>query len=140
MEEFYLRGPFPRRFVCITFRLLAVLSLGALAAWSQITTGSLSGTVTDPAGAVIVGAAIKVTNQATGVSASLVTNEAGVYKAAFLTPGSYTVTIQAPGFPHLRNQGRPPRRFTLVRPHRRRMDHRSVRSLPDRPPPHRRAE
>jgi hypothetical protein len=67
-------------------------------AWGQITTGSISGNVTDPAGAIVVGATVKVTNQATGVSTALLTNEAGVFKAAFLAPGTYTVSIQAPGF------------------------------------------
>jgi hypothetical protein len=60
--------------------------------------GALSGTVTDPAGAVVVGAKVDVMNQSTGVATSLVTNEAGVYKAAFLIPGTYTVRVQAPGF------------------------------------------
>jgi outer membrane receptor protein involved in Fe transport len=73
------------------------LLLGSVC-WGQITTGSLSGTVTDPGGAVIVGATVKVRNQGTGVEATLITNNAGVYKAAFLIPGAYTVQIQAAGF------------------------------------------
>lgn len=77
---------------------LAILLLFAGAAWAQITTGSISGTVTDPAGAVIPGAKVQVTNQGTGVVTSLVTNDAGVYKAAFLIPGAYTVKIEASGF------------------------------------------
>ena len=79
-------------------RVLTVLAFAATSVWAQITTGSLSGTVTDPAGAVVIAAAVQVTNQATGVSASLVTNEAGVFKAAFLIPGTYTVRVQANGF------------------------------------------
>ena len=81
-----------RHFVSVVSKLFAG------AAWAQITTGSLSGTVTDPAGAVVVGAKVEVTNQGTGVVTMLVTNEAGVYKAAFLIPGTYKVRIQAPGF------------------------------------------
>ena len=77
---------------------LAGLVLAVGTAWGQITTGSISGNVTDPAGAIVVGATVKVTNQATGVSSALLTNEAGVFKAAFLAPGAYTVSIQAPGF------------------------------------------
>lgn len=79
-------------------RILAALALCAGAAWSQITTGAVSGTVTDPAGAVIVGAKVEVINQGTGVTTPLSTNDAGVYKATFLIPGTYTVRVQAPGF------------------------------------------
>lgn len=70
----------------------------ALAIHAQVTTGSLSGTVSDPAGAVVAGAKVDVTNQGTGVTTSVLTNDAGVYRAAFLIPGSYTVRVQAPGF------------------------------------------
>ena len=76
----------------------AILGACGCLAWSQITTGSLTGTVTDPAGAVVVGAKVEVLSQNTGVTTPLVTNDAGVYKAAFLNPGPYTVRVQAPGF------------------------------------------
>ena len=98
MDTLRTPGPSFTRFASAAGRCLLAFSLVAWCAWAQITTGSLSGTVTDPAGAVVVSAAVKVTNQATGVSVSLVTNEAGVFKAAFLIPGTYTVVIQAAGF------------------------------------------
>jgi outer membrane receptor protein involved in Fe transport len=79
-------------------RSLALLLAGACIAWSQITTGALSGSVTDPSGGVVVGARVEVTNQDTGVTAALATNDAGLYRAAFLTPGAYSVRIQAQGF------------------------------------------
>jgi Carboxypeptidase regulatory-like domain len=74
------------------------LSFVSCAAFGQNTTGSLSGTVTDPAGAVIAEAKVEVTNLGTGVTTQLTTNSAGVYRAAFLIPGSYKVRIQAQGF------------------------------------------
>ena len=77
--------------------LVAALLLG-VSAWSQITTGSLSGTVSDPAGAVIAGAKVTVRNQDTGQVTSLVANEVGLFKASYLTPGKYTVRVEAPGF------------------------------------------
>jgi outer membrane receptor protein involved in Fe transport len=80
------------------FGTFVLVSLFSCAAFAQNTTGSLSGTVTDPAGAVIAGAKVEVTNQGTGVVTQLVTNNAGVYRAAFLIPGSYKVKIQANGF------------------------------------------
>jgi hypothetical protein len=65
---------------------------------AQITTGSLSGTVTDPADAVVAAGKVEVTNQGTVVITALVTNAAGVFKAPFLIPGNYTVRVQSPGF------------------------------------------
>src|SRR5579862_3324256 len=87
------------------FHTVAALLLCALATSAQITTGALSGTVTDPAGAVIVGAKVDVINQGTGVSTPLATNDAGLYKAAFLIPGTYTVRVTAPGFRTFENRG-----------------------------------
>jgi len=86
------------RTVVSAFRFLTLLSLAACAAWSQNTTGSLSGTVTDPAGAVVAAAKVEILNQGTGVITQLTSNDAGFYKAAFLIPGKYTVRVQAPGF------------------------------------------
>jgi outer membrane receptor protein involved in Fe transport len=78
--------------------IIVGLLLVACLAWGQTTTGGLSGTVTDPASAVIVGAKVQVVNQNTGATTPLVTNDAGLYRAAFLIPGTYTVRVQAPGF------------------------------------------
>src|SRR5579885_2874552 len=72
---------------------------------AQTTTGALSGTVTDPAGAVVPGAKVEVINQNTGVTTTLVTNEAGLYRAAFLIPGTYTVRVTAPGFATFESKG-----------------------------------
>jgi hypothetical protein len=88
MSTFQVSGLSVARFARAACRILAILSVAAYAGWSQITTGSLAGTVSDSTGTVVVGAAVKVTNQDTGVSVSLITNEAGAYKAAFLIPGT----------------------------------------------------
>src|SRR5215469_13182723 len=58
----------------------------------------IQGTVTDQSGAVVKGAAVTVTNQATGVSSSTSTNDSGFYSAQFLPPGKYTVDVDAPSF------------------------------------------
>jgi outer membrane receptor protein involved in Fe transport len=80
------------------FRALVFLTPIASVSWAQITTGALSGTVTDASGGVLVGAKVEVTNQGTGVVTPLVTNDAGLYRAVFLVPGTYSVRIQASGF------------------------------------------
>ena len=59
---------------------------------------SITGRVTDPGGAVIVGARVEGFNTATGVRSRAVTNDTGDYLLPYLIPGEYTVTIVAPGF------------------------------------------
>ena len=64
----------------------------------QTVTGSIAGVVTDPSGAVVLGAKVVCENTATGVKTSVQTNSAGVYTLRFLPIGTYTVTIVAKGF------------------------------------------
>ncbi len=67
-------------------------------------TGSIQGTVTDPSGSAVPGAAVTASNVATGVRTTTVTTEAGVYNLSPLQPGEYTVTVSAPGFQKLEQQ------------------------------------
>lgn len=64
----------------------------------QTVTGSIAGLVTDPSGAVVLGAKVVCENTATGVKTSVQTNSDGVYTLRFLPIGTYTVTIVAKGF------------------------------------------
>jgi hypothetical protein len=77
-------------------------SLAALLFWSfasaQTVTGSVTGQVTDPSGALISGATVTAENTATAVKTSAKTNESGVYTIRFLPIGTYTLTIEASGF------------------------------------------
>ncbi len=65
---------------------------------AQEVRGIINGDVTDPAGAAISGAKVRVTNVATGVFYDTATVDTGLYEVPFLDPGNYTVTVQAPGF------------------------------------------
>ncbi|HEY3456445.1 MAG TPA: TonB-dependent receptor [Bryobacteraceae bacterium] len=76
--------------------LLAVLTLPL--ADSQVERASLAGTVTDNSGAVVPGVTLKVTNEATNTAANLQTDAAGDYRAVNLTPGSYAIEAEKPGF------------------------------------------
>jgi len=76
--------------------LMGILTLSTAVA--QTVTGSITGVVTDPSGAVVVGAGVSAQNTATGVTATAQTNGAGVYIIRFLPIGSYTLTVQAKGF------------------------------------------
>src|SRR5438445_8388146 len=82
--------------VCLAAFLL-LLSLAAPALRAQGLSG-ISGTVTDPSGAVVSGAKILATNDATGVASHTVTSSAGSYTITDLIPGVYTVRVEATGF------------------------------------------
>ncbi len=77
--------------------LLVLLAL-CPAVLAQGTGGTLSGTVTDSAQHAVPGAEVTILNNATGQARKLVSNERGYYSAANLPPGSYEVTVSAPGF------------------------------------------
>ena len=79
------------------FRHLAGVVV-AVALWGQGERGTFNGTITDPSGAAIVGASVKALNPATGVETSTPTTEAGVYRMPYLMPGTYQLTVSAPGF------------------------------------------
>src|SRR5438309_4297075 len=59
---------------------------------------AITGTVTDPSAAVVAGAQVTVTQQATSVKRSATTNASGAFTIPSLLPASYSVTIEAPGF------------------------------------------
>jgi len=61
------------------------------------TAGSLNGGVSDQSGAVIVGATVQVSNAA-GLKFTATSNEQGNYVIKNVPPGSYTITVTAPGF------------------------------------------
>jgi len=62
-------------------------------------TGAISGTVQDASGAVISGAKVKITSEATGQHVrELTTDEAGIFTATLLPVGNYTVEVNAAGF------------------------------------------
>ncbi len=61
-------------------------------------TGAISGEITDPAGAMVVGAQVKVTNVATGETRAVQSNDHGLFVASLLTPGQYMVVVTKQGF------------------------------------------
>jgi len=69
-----------------------------LFAQTTVSTGSIVGTVSDPSGAVVVGAKISITNVATGQVINLATNSSGAYNSGALVPGNYRVQVSAKGF------------------------------------------
>ncbi len=67
-------------------------------AFAQTVTGSVTGEVTDPSGAMISGAHVVAHDLDTGVDSETVTNSDGFYRIQGLPTGHYQVTIQAAGF------------------------------------------
>ena len=81
--------------------ILRVVLLSALFAGSQAWAQELStltGTATDSSGALVPNVQVIITNSATGVSRSAVTNAAGIYTASEIPVGTYSLKAKAPGF------------------------------------------
>src|SRR5436190_11308602 len=79
------------------FAFLALaLSLFAVSALAQTTTGNLTGTVTDPSG-IIQGATVVITDDKTGREKTVVTNDSGGFSVSQLEVGTYTIKITSPG-------------------------------------------
>ena len=91
------------RLACLFVLLLTVV--GTLPVWGQTTTAALRGTVTDPAGAVVPGAAITLSNVETGRTHDAESNESGQYYFSGLPPGGYTLTVEKEGFQRLIREG-----------------------------------
>jgi Carboxypeptidase regulatory-like domain/TonB dependent receptor len=88
------------------FKHFAILvSFFALSAYAQVDTGTISGTVKDAGGAVIVDATVTITNPSSGSSVTAKTNHDGFYTAVDLRPGTYNVETAAPGFQAITKTG-----------------------------------
>ena len=80
----------------VVLATLCLLLLTA-AAFAQSDRGTITGTVKDPAEAVVAGATVTVRNAATGAEYKTVTTETGNYTLSSLPAGSYEVSVEASG-------------------------------------------
>src|SRR6266571_8200820 len=87
-----------RRMTSCLFSTTAVVLLFSFALSAQGNFGRILGTVTDPSGAVIPGATVSIIDKDRGLARTLTTDEAGLYNAPNLIPGTYTVRAELPGF------------------------------------------
>src|SRR5690242_6857025 len=78
--------------------LLLVLGSFAFDVRAQAVYGSISGTVTDPSGAVVPGATVTITDVDRKTTETVTTNESGLYVKERLLPGRYEVKVEAQGF------------------------------------------
>jgi hypothetical protein len=84
-----------RRLSLLVFALLIATPIVAVA---QTSTSRITGRVVDSKQASIAGANVTITNEATGVSQTQTTTEAGVYAFEALPVGNYSVTVEQTGF------------------------------------------
>jgi len=85
----------------LRFSLALFVMLGLMATYSgaqNIVTGGISGTVTDPTGAVVSGAKVTLTSKTTGEKRTTTTGSSGLYSFPLLKPGLYTVSVTQTGF------------------------------------------
>jgi Carboxypeptidase regulatory-like domain len=80
----------------------AIAGVGRVSAQQSAT---LSGTVYDNSGAVVVNASVEITNEASGIVRDTVTNASGFYTLPAIPPGSYKVTVTASGFKQYTQSG-----------------------------------
>ena len=80
--------------LAIVFALL--LATGSL--FAQQTTGAARGVVTDPTGALVSGVTISAANNQTRITQTTKTSAAGAYVLPLLSPGTYTLSAESPGF------------------------------------------
>ncbi len=80
------------------FGWICFLSLASMALGQTAGTGALTGTITDPTGAVIPKVTVTATNTDTGQARTAVTSSDGAYTISLLPPGTYKVTFSATGF------------------------------------------
>ncbi len=85
--------------------LFVLLAITVVAATAQTGTSRIGGRVVDAKQDSVAGATVTVTNEATGVSHTQTTTEAGVYSFDSLPVGTYTVTIEQTGFKKFQKTG-----------------------------------
>src|SRR6267142_5174845 len=86
-----------RRSTALILTALLLLLTGSVT-FSQAITGRLRGQILDPSGGAVPQAQVVVTNQRTGVTATLTTTSAGTYELPSILPSLYKVSVEAKGF------------------------------------------
>lgn len=92
------RGILAGHRACLIVIVFGIMLIGSSTAFAQSIFGSISGTVVDPTGAVVPGAKVSVTNNATNVVHQAVANKEGYFVAGQLPVGTYNVSVAAKGF------------------------------------------
>ena len=83
---------------CLYLLAFVLVMVACMPALAQTITGSITGVVTDPSGAVVGGAKVTATNVQTGVATTTVTNPSGIYSLHFLQIGQYKISVDSQSF------------------------------------------
>ena len=86
------------RLLCWVIGILVLTLCGRQEMLAQEVTATVTGTVTDPSGAAVVGAVVTVKSVERGVVYTATTNESGLYHVSQLPVGNYEVRVEKPGF------------------------------------------
>ena len=82
----------------VGFLVAAAVLLLPVASFPQASQGSISGTIVDPSGAVVADVELVLKNLATGTETRRASDAGGLYAFPNLTPGTYMLTVNSPGF------------------------------------------
>src|SRR5215216_2428636 len=85
-----------------TLALLVLITASVSVALAQAN-AKVGGTVTDPNGAAVPGAVVKLTNQATKIEVETTTNESGYFNFVNVNPAMYTLRVEVAGFKGLQS-------------------------------------
>ena len=96
--KYRLKHHYYRINLSLTCSITLLLLLLAVTAGAQEFRGSITGRITDPKGAALVGASVSVKNVETNIAATATTNEDGAYNFPLLQPGKYRLTVTLQGF------------------------------------------
>src|SRR5262249_13723657 len=108
-----LRGVFQKAVLSACLAGLLAVCCGFMeVVVAQIETGTIVGTVTDANGAALPGVKVEIRSEATGVTTTVTTNEAGRYQSPPLKPDKNEITATSKGF----KTTRPPRRVKANQP------------------------
>src|SRR5689334_10234985 len=92
-----------RQVKCLRWLSILLLAFSGVV-FSQTSSTSLQGTVTDPAGSAVAGASVVLANEAK-LQRTTVTDAQGGYRLLALPPGTYTLAITATGFARYQQTG-----------------------------------
>ena len=79
-------------------RVIVLLTVTGTTGWAQTGTGTITGSIMDPKGRAVAGARVQARNQATNLEFTCPTDIEGTCVLSALSPGTYEVTVTAPGF------------------------------------------
>lgn len=83
--------------VKLRFLLIVLIAICPVIS-AQSSTGEVNGTITDPAGAAVTAATVKLINQATNIEVVATSNQSGNFIFVNLKPGNYVLRVEAQGF------------------------------------------